>query len=496
MKIRPSVFVAGLTLAALVSVGLAAENKDYQKDLRAAQSQQRSKRYRECLKACDQMLEAYKETWQAKELTWLKVETLVLDSQYEATLKALADLAKAYSEDKELQAAAALRTGDVQRLLKKPEDAVAVYRKLAEAAAKDQPEQAAEALLRAGETLAADLKKPDQALALYREVESKFAALDAKRAAEALRRIATAHEAEGKDFLKAAAAYQALTEKHAAVFDDGTLAGLCGKAVECFLKAEKPAEATAAARKAEESLKSVGLKASFGIRLGDLLLEQKRPAEARAEYQRIICSYPLEQGACQNAQAKIVEAYRAESQWADALGAARILYDAAGDESSIRNAAQVVAQAFLAADGSLGRANDFLAYQRFGPDGPDGKPKTEDDIAANRLAEVKYPTPSAAANQQFQAAVKAQPDGYEGYRAKGFLYVYWGKPKEGAGQFRLAFKAATLNQVPAASQELVLVGMKAFTASFRGLDRIFEYLSYGPKGKSGKENLPDPFAGL
>ena len=60
----------------------------------------------------------------------------------------------------------------------------------------------------------------------------------------------------------------------------------------------------------------------------------------------------------------------------------------------------------------------------------------------------------------------------------------------------LAFKAATFAQVPAACQELVLIGMKAHTASFRGLDRIFDYINHGPKGKSGKENIPDPFAGL
>jgi tetratricopeptide (TPR) repeat protein len=238
------------------------------------------------------------------------------------------------------------------------------------------------------------------------------------------------------------------------------------------------------------------LQATIALRAADVLVELKKLPEARAECQRLICSCPLEQAACQAAQARIVETYRAESKWPEALGAARVLYDAAGTEESLREAGKVMAQAFLAADGTLARANEFLAYQSFGPDGPDGKPNTDDDIKTNRLAEVKYPTLAAEANGQFEAAIKAQPDGYDGYRAKGFLYVYWGKPKEGAAQFRLAFKAASLAQVPAAAQELVLVGMKAHTASFRGLDRIFEYLNHGPKGKSGKENIPDPFAGL
>jgi len=328
--------------AAFLLAGLPAEAeeaKDFAKELRQAQSHQHAKRYRECLQACEKLLDACKDPSQAKEIAWLKIETQILDGQLDGTLKTLADLAKAYGDDQKLQAAAALRTGDVARLLKKL-------------------------------------------------------------------------------------------------------------------------------------------------------------PEARAEYQRLIFSYPLDQAACQSAQAKVVEIYRGESKWAEALGAARILYDAAGTEQGIRDAAQAVAQAFLAADGNLSRANEFLAYQSFGPDGPDGKPNTPDDIAANRLAGVKYPTFSAEANQQFEAAIKAQPENYDGYRAKAFLYVYWGRPKEGAAQFRLAFKAASLAQVPAAAQELVLVGLKAHTGSFHGLDRVFEYLNFGPKGKSGKENLPDPFAGL
>ena len=419
MRIPRALVPSTLCVVLLANLAAAAEEaRDYAKELRQAQSHQHAKRYKDCLRACEKMLGHYKESSQAKEVTWLKMETQVLDGQLEGALKTLADLARAEADDPKLQMAVALRTGDVQRLVRRFEDAVATYRKAADAGAKDEPDQAAEALLRAGDVFSTDLKKPEQAIAQYREIEAKLGAQQPKQAAEALRRIAAA------------------------------------------------------------------------------LWEMKKVPEARAEYQRLICACPLDQAACQAAQSRIVESYRAESKWAEALGAARILYDAAGSEQGIRDAAQAVAQAFLAADGNLSRANEFLAYQSFGPDGPDGKPNTPDDIAANRLAEVKYPPFSAEASKQFEAAVKAQPETYDGYRTKAFLYIYWGKPKEGAGQFLLAFKAASLAQVPAAAQDLILIGMKASTASFRGLDRIFEYLSYGPKGKSGKENIPDPFAGL
>jgi len=496
MKATPFALLLLLAMLLCPVAGLAAATRDYRKELRDAQSQQQRRRHRECIALCDKMLEYHKEAWQIQEITWVRIESLVQDSQYEGAQKALAALAAAYAEDKKLQTAVALRTGDVQRLLKKFDAAVATWRKVAAAVAETEPGQAAEALLRTGDVLCTELEKPLDGVAAYREVATKFATQLPKQAAEAIRRIATAHETHTKDMLKAAAAYQELTEKHPTSYDEGTLSGFYRKAVDCFVKAEKPAEAIAAAQKAEAALQSVSQKAAFGVRAGDLLLEQEKFAEARTQYQSILCAYPLEQSSCRHAQTRIVESYRAESRWDDALGAARILYDAAADEQGIRNAAQIVAQAFLAADADLVRANAFLAYQRFGPDGPDGKRGTEDDVAVNHLASVKYPARDAATDKQFQAAIDAWPRNYEGYRARGYLYIHWGKPKEGAGQFLQAFKAAELKQVPAAVQELVLVGIKAHTASFHGLDRVFEFVNHGPKGKSGKESLRDPFDGL
>lgn len=225
-------------------------------------------------------------------------------------------------------------------------------------------------------------------------------------------------------------------------------------------------------------------------------MAMKKFPEAQAECRRIVCAYPLEQDVCQAAQTRIVEAWRAQSKFNEALGSARILYDTAGSEKNIRAAAHVVAQAFRSVDGNLGRANEFLTYQRFGPGGPDGRLNTPDDVRANHLAAARYPPSNPARDKRFAEAVKAQPDNYEGYRAKAFLYAYWGRPKESAQHFRLAFKACSDSAVPTASHELVLIGMKAYKASFFGLDKIFEYISFGPKGKSGKENIADPFAGL
>ena len=497
MRARPILLTMLLAAAMPADVSPAAEKpRNYRTELREAQSQQRRKRYDESIAVCDKMLAHFKEAWQVKEVSWVKIEDLILDDQYEAALKALAGLAGAFAQDKALQAAGALRTGDVQRMLKRFDEAVATYRKLAADCASKQPDPAADALLRAAKVVESDLKKPREAIALYQEAESKFGARNPKQGAEALRQIATVHEGQTKDLAKAAEAYRALTAKYAAIYDERTLSVLYDRAIACFLKARKLPEAAAVAKKAEASLTEDAQRASFAVRQGDALMEMEKIPEARAQFERVLTAYPLDQKSCQQALTGIVETYRAKSQWVEALGAARVLYDAAGSEKDIRDAAQVVARAFLAVDATVRRANEFLSYQRYGPDGPDAKGGTDDDVSVNHLAKVKYPARPAAVNKQFQAAIKAQPDTYDGYRAKGFLYVYWGKPKEGAGQFLRAFKAASLPQLPAASQELVLVGMKAQTASFRALDRVFEYINYGPKGKTGKKSLADPFAGL
>ncbi|MGB2819801.1 MAG: tetratricopeptide repeat protein, partial [Phycisphaerae bacterium] len=218
----------------LIAACAAAQEKPagYRDELRLIESQQRRKRYQECVAMCEKMLARFKEAWQVKEVTWLKIENLILDSQYEAALKVLADLSGAYGEDKPLQTAAGLRTGDVQRMLKRFDDAVATYRKLAAGCAKDQPDQAADALLRAGEVLCSDLKKPEKGIAIYRDLESSLGAQEPRRAAEALRRAAAAHESQTKDAAKAADDYLALTAKYASVYDESTLSGLHDKAMD------------------------------------------------------------------------------------------------------------------------------------------------------------------------------------------------------------------------------------------------------------------------
>ncbi|KPK82838.1 MAG: hypothetical protein AMJ81_09080 [Phycisphaerae bacterium SM23_33] len=485
-----------MVLAALVVGGAvrAAWAQDYNRDIRNAENQMQRRQHSQALKMLDGMLAKYKEPGQVKEIQEHRIDCLMALKQFGDVLAEVAKLQKDFAQDKDLQSRAQLFIGDALRGQEKFPEAVAAYRKLVKEHA-DYPDRAAEALLRAGEVYCSALNKPAEGIAVYMEVEKTFPDV-LPRAAEAARRAAVAHETVTKDLVKAAAFYQSLAEKYAAVYDENTRAVYYTKAADCLTGAGKLPEAQAVAARAEKAMEATGRKTPFALRQADLLAAMKKMPETRAECERIICAYPLEPPVCQAAQRKVVDAYRAESKFAETLGAARTLYDAAGSEQDIRAAAQVVAQAFRSMDGNLGRANEFLAYQRFGPDGADGKPGTADDVKVNHLAGVKYAASSPAREKLFAAAVAAQPKTFEGYRAMAFLYVYWGKPKEAAQHFHLALRACTDAEVPQAASELVLIGMKAYRASFHGLDQVFEYISYGPKGKSGKENIPDPFQGL
>jgi tetratricopeptide (TPR) repeat protein len=466
----------------------------YQEELRNVQTLRSSERKNptEALRQLDRMLGVYKDAAWQKELTQLKADTLNQLKKHDEAMAELDKLRKAYAEDKELAASSLLLTGDSQKLKGQLPEALATYQGIAKDYA-DQAERAADALLRAGDLLATEMKKPSEAVPVYKDIEARFAT-QVRPAADGKLRAAALLETQLKDPLQAAQLYQSVVEKQAAAFNEQQLCGFYAKAGENYRAAAKLPEGAALLQKGEKALEQAQYKMPLALQALSLRMEMKMNPQARAEAERVICTYPLEMDTCQAAQAVVVESYKAEGKLKEALGAARVLYDGAGSEKTVSAGAHVVAQMLRAVDGNLGRANDFLGFQRFGPAGPDGKPGTEDDIKANVLATIEYQGPTDPA--KFAAAVAAQPNTVEGYRAKAFLLIYSAKPKEATQQFLAAFRLAPDTAIPGIVQEMVLVGVKAMQASYANLDQVFEFISYGPKGKNGQQNLPNPFAGM
>jgi len=463
-------------------------------DLGRARSYKTARQFPQALQHLKGMLAKYKDPAQVKQMRLLRAECLLGAGKYADAQAAAAKLQADYAKDKAILAAAMLYAGDALRGLKKFDEAVAAYRKLA----KEHPGDvvnASAALLRAGTTYCHDLKKVPEGLALYAEVERRFAA-DPPRAAAGAAAAAAIHEGLTRDYPKAAGCYLSLAEKYGKVYKVDERVGFYARAIACLQNAKNFPQAQAVAARAERASATLAQKTGFAFQQADLLVMMKKFPQARAACERIICTWPVELPTCQAAQTRIIAAWRAEKKLNETLGAARIFYNAAGGEADIRAAAQAVAVAMRDVDGNVVRANAFLSFQRHGPAGPDKRPGTPDDVRPNHLAAVRYPPPEPGRDQRFTRALAAQPKTPDGHRARAYLYTHWGKTKEAAKSFRLAFQASPEPQVPQAVQELVMVGMKAHTASFHGLGRIFEFISYGPKGKSGKEKLPNPFAGL
>jgi len=485
--------VAALTLLVAGPMARSAP-KDLDAELRRISQQIQRRQSAQVLKSLSALEAETKDPDELVQIGLVRMEHYLVARNFPEAVTEAVRLEAIASKDKDVKSRLLVSKGDALRGATKHDEAIAAYRRVAKEYP-DYVDRAADALLRAGEVYADELKKPDQGLTVYAEVAKTFAA-NAGRSAEAVRRSAVIHETVTHDYVQAAAAYQSLSETYAQVYDERNRSAHYAKAVACLRAAKKLPEALNVAAKAEKALESAAYATPFALTRVELFMETGKYADARNEADRVICAYPLEPAACQQAQLRVVESYRAENKFAEALGAARVLYNAAGDERAIRDAAHAVAMSFRGTDGNLGRANEFLTYQRYGPDGADGKPGTEDDVKANHLLSAKYPPSTPERDKLYAAAVAAQPKTYIGYRAQGYLYVYWGRTKEAARMFREALKTCTDAEVPQAATELILVGMKAHTGSFHDLEKMFEFVSYGAKGKTGKENLADPFAGL
>ena len=191
---------------------------------------------------------------------------------------------------------------------------------------------------------------------------------------------------------------------------------------------------------------------------------------------------------------EFLNAYRAaplettKSRWP------RRMTEAAGD----------IATALKAIDGHVHRANRYLLYQRRGPAGEDGKPGTEDDLT-DPLRELPkdywdaHAPPDPRVDAAFQAALDEQPNTYEGYRARGYLDLAWGRCEKGAEEMREAYKHCPLTQrglVQAITD--VAVAIKAQDGDIARANQYLLFKKHGPKGKDGKpgteDDLRDPLA--
>ena len=127
---------------------------------------------------------------------------------------------------------------------------------------------------------------------------------------------------------------------------------------------------------------------------------------------------------------------RAMREFMNAYGATQLETFTARGPKRMTQATGEIATALKAIDGHVHRANRFLLYQHHGPAGADGEPGTDDDLT-NPLSDLpsgywaKHAPPDKQLDAAFQAAMAEQPDTHLGHRARGRLYLAWGKPDQG-----------------------------------------------------------------
>jgi len=254
------------------------------------------------------------------------------------------------------------------------------------------------------------------------------------------------------------------------------------------------------ARADQEYSTNRGARAGFRLDFAKALAKQERWGEVTAACLTIVASFPQEVKACFEAQQLLVKAAMQQRRYEDALGAARVLYGVApNSEKEITDAVNLVMQALRARYRSIALANDFAAFQSYGPEGKDGRKGTEDDII-NPLANVRW-SPPAEVEALFKKTLASLPEDFQGRRWRGYLYLYWDKPDLALKEFVKRYDEAPLEQkaVDEAIGDLV-VALKAHCGHTLAGERFMKYQKFGPKGEDGKlgtdDDLTDPLKDL
>jgi len=164
---------------------------------------------------------------------------------------------------------------------------------------------------------------------------------------------------------------------------------------------------------------------------------------------------------------------------------------AASRHTVSQQAILVVVRALKAREGGLRSANAFLNFVGHGPEGPDGKAGTKDDMP-DPLAQFGLPKDEKRDRLFAEAAKRLAADPEE----LGYLYVCWDKPAEALRAFRTHYiEARSATDIQAAATQLARA-MRAVGCTEAEVDAFFDFQNHGPAGPDGKpktkDDLKDP----
>jgi len=235
--------------------------------------------------------------------------------------------------------------------------------------------------------------------------------------------------------------------------------------------------------------------ANYLLRIGKGCLEEKAYAEAIAVSQRLLTSYPLLTERCAEALKGIYSVYMDQQAYEKALVAAARYYGAAKSAASIKDASLCITQTLRAVDGNLVRTNEYLKFQMLGPAGEDKKLGTADDLK-NPLAAL-FGDGIAPSAEEVKLLDGALAKFAKDPRSCACILLYFGKPRQALSEFKKIHIACPVGDKNfQQTVDDMLIALKGINGHVFDGPVLAEYLTYGPKGKSGQEQLTDPLKGF
>jgi len=185
----------------------------------------------------------------------------------------------------------------------------------------------------------------------------------------------------------------------------------------------------------------------------------------------------------------IVKLLLKQSKNQEALQEARIFLHACSDKS-LPAAIDLVTMAFKTIDGNLGRANNFLRYQKYGVIGEDGQSGTADDLK-NPLLDAP-PLKDERRNALFTVKLDALPNNWTGWGNRATIYIYMDQPDEAFQALRKSFEMCPMNEKDLQTATDALAGfIIRNTKDIKLAESLVDYIMFGQMGKDGQSGTAD-----
>jgi len=182
----------------------------------------------------------------------------------------------------------------------------------------------------------------------------------------------------------------------------------------------------------------------------------------------------------------------------DALRLFRSAWDAATVQW-LEEANGLVPRALKALDGNLVRANAYMAFQKFGPAGPDGRTGTGDDLT-DRMANENLPPLPPDVLKALETITADEGGDAAAYQLRGFGYLALGEYEKAFDQLRVAYVMVEPGRNRVTIMENIAAAIKAFDGN---AVRAKQYLLFQTNGAAGSDKKPgtaddleDPFPAI